>query len=274
MSTARREAFLGRAVLLIFMLFTAMPLISMVFTALQPQGTIPTGVAWPTDPQWHNFVDAFNVANLAALLWSSLLIVLGVVPVSLLIATMAGYGLGVLGVRGGQVVFLLLLLGLTIPFESLIIPLYYQMRDLGLLNTRWAIILPLIGLFMPFSVFWMRTHFLSVPPEITEAARVDGASAWTTFLQIHVPLALPALSSLAVLLFLWTWNQFILAIVMVDDPGKRTMAGALGAFQGRYGTDIVLLCAGSLLIMTPTILVFIVFQRQFVKALLQGSVKG
>jgi len=89
-----------------------------------------------------------------------------------------------------------------------------------------------------------------------------------------VPLAIPALSSLAVLLFLWTWNQFLLAIVLVDDPGKRTMAGALGAFQGQYGTNIVLLCAGSLLIMAPTILVFIIFQRQFVKALLQGSVKG
>jgi raffinose/stachyose/melibiose transport system permease protein len=274
MSTIQREALIGKAVLIGLMLFTAMPLVSMLLTALQPQGTIPTGIAWPADPQWHNFVDAFNAANLATLLWSSLLIVLGVVPVSLLIATMAGYGLGVLRVRGGQLVFLLLLLGLTIPFESLIIPLYYQMRDLGLLNTRWAIMLPLIGLFMPFSVFWMRTHFLSVPVDITEAARVDGASSWTALLRVHVPLAVPALSSLAVLLFLWTWNQFLLAIVLVDDPAKRTMAGALGAFQGRYGTDIVLLSAGALLIMTPTILVFIIFQRQFVKALLQGSVKG
>ncbi len=274
MSTARRETLVGQAVLVVFMLFTLMPLVSMLSTALQPAGTIPTGVSWPTAPQWHNFVDAFNMANLGTLLWSSLLIVLGVVPVSLLISTMAGYGLGVLRVRGGQIVFLLLLLGLTIPFESLIIPLYYQMSDLGLLNTRWALILPLIGLFMPFSVFWMRTHFLSVPTTITEAASVDGASSWTAFLSIQVPLAIPALSSLAVLLFLWTWNQFLLAIVLVDDPGKRTMAGALGAFQGQYGTNIVLLCAGSLLIMAPTILVFIIFQRQFVKALLQGSVKG
>ncbi len=274
MSTTRRETLIGQAVLIVFMLFTLMPLVSMLSTALQPAGTIPTGFSWPTEPQWHNFVDAFNIANLATLLWSSLLVVLGVVPVSLLIATMAGYGLGVLRVRGGQIVFLLLLLGLTIPFESLIIPLYYQMSDLGLLNTRWALILPLIGLFMPFSVFWMRTHFLSVPADIIEAANVDGANSWTAFLRIQVPLAVPALSSLAVLLFLWTWNQFLLAIVLVDDPSKRTMAGALGAFQGRYGTDIVLLCAGSLLIMAPTILVFIIFQRQFVKALLQGSVKG
>src|SRR5690242_9796320 len=274
MSTTRREALIGQAVLIFFMLFTLMPLVSMLSTALQPAGTIPTGISWPTVPQWHNFVDAFNVANLATLLWSSILIILGVVPLSLLIATMAGYGLGVLHVRGGQVVFLLLLLGLTVPFESLIIPLYYQMSDLGLLNTRWALILPLIGLFMPFSVFWMRTHFLSVPADITEAASIDGANSWTAFLRIQVPLAIPALSALAVLLFLWTWNQFLLAIVLVDDPSKRTMAGALGAFQGQYGTNIVLLCAGSLLIMAPTLAVFLIFQRRFVAALLQGSIKG
>lgn len=274
MKTTRHEVVVGRTLLVVLMLFTAMPLVSMFSTALQPQGTIPTGIAWPTDPQWRNFVDAFNAANLGALLRSSTLIVLGVVPASLLLATMAGYGLGILRVPGGGIAFIVLLLGLTIPFESLVIPLYYQIRDFGLLNSRWALILPLIGLYMPFSVFWMRTHFLSVPAEITEAARIDGASSWAALLQIHVPLAMPAVSSLAVLQFLWTWNQFLLAIVLIDEPDKRTMAGALGAFQGQYGTDIVLLSAGALLIMAPMIAVFLVFQRHFVKALLQGSVKG
>jgi raffinose/stachyose/melibiose transport system permease protein len=145
---------------------------------------------------------------------------------------------------------------------------------MGLLNTRWAIILPLIGLFMPFSVLWMRAHFVNVPSELAEAASVDGATVWQQFRRIQVPLAAPALSSLAILLFLWTWNQFLLAIVLVNDPTKRTMAGALGAFQGQYGTDIPLLCAGSVLILAPTLAVFLVFQRRFVNALLQGSVKG
>ncbi len=89
-----------------------------------------------------------------------------------------------------------------------------------------------------------------------------------------MPLSGPAISSLAILLFLWTWNQFLLAVVLVSDPKQRTMAGALGAFQGQWGTDIPLLCAGSLLILTPTLIVFLVFQRQFVSALLQGSLKG
>ena len=156
----------------------------------------------------------------------------------------------------------------------MIVPLYYEIRGMGLLNTRWAIILPLIGLFMPFGVFWMRAHFLNMPRELSEAARIDGASTWQLFWQVHVPLAGPALASLAILLTVWTWNQFLLAIVLVDDPTKRTLGGALGAFQGQWGADIPLLSAGSLLILAPMIVVFIVFQRHFVSALLQGSVKG
>jgi raffinose/stachyose/melibiose transport system permease protein len=269
-----RGVLAGRGLLVLFMVLTLIPFVTVLSTALQPQGTIPTGFSWPSDPQWGNFADAWQVADLGPLLWSSLLIVAGVVPISLLLASLAGYGLATLKVPGAGVLFLLFVAGLTIPFESLITPLYYQVQALGLLNTRWAIILPLIALFMPFSVFWMRAHFQTVPEELSEAAQLDGAGPWRAFLRIHLPLAVPALSSLAILLFLWTWNQFILAIVMVDDPLKRTMAGALGAFQGRYGTDVVLLSAGALLIMAPTVIVFLVFQRQFSKALLQGAVKG
>jgi raffinose/stachyose/melibiose transport system permease protein len=271
---ALRERLLSRLFLIVLILFTLMPFVSMLSAALQPRGTIPTGIAWPSNPQWGNFADAFHVANMAALLRSSLLIVAGVVPLSVLIATMAGFGLGHLRVPGGRIAFGALLLGLTLPFEAVITPIYYLVRDLGLLNTRWGIILPLIGLYMPFAVFWMRAHFVNMPVELSDAARVDGCTTWQLFWRVHVPLARPAISSLTILLFLWTWNQFVLTIVLIDDSTKRTMAGALGAFQGQWGTDLVLLCAGSLIILTPTLIVFLIFQRQFIKALLQGSLKG
>jgi raffinose/stachyose/melibiose transport system permease protein len=271
---ARRERFTGRFLLILLMAATVLPFISLFATALHRSGTYPPGLAWPDHPQWHNFAHAFRAAHMAELLKSSVLIVIGVVPVSLLISTMAGFAIGHLRMPGSRAVFGAFVLGLTLPFEGVITPLYYQVRDFGLLNTRWAIILPLIGLFMPFSVFWMRAHFLKMPQDLSDAARVDGATTWQLFWRIHVPLAMPAISALAILLFLWTWNQFLLAIVLVDDPAKRTMAGALGAFQGQWGTDIPLLCAGSLLILTPTLIVFVIFQRRFVSALLQGSLKG
>ncbi|MBN9327926.1 MAG: sugar ABC transporter permease [Cellulomonas sp. 73-145] len=274
MIVSRREQWLGRVLLVILMAVTVLPFVSLFVTALHPSGTYPAGLSWPATPHWSNFTEAFKAADMGRLLWSSVLIEVGVVPVSLLISTMAGFALGHLRPPGGRALFIGFLLGLTLPFEGIIIPLYYQMRDLGLLNTRWAIILPLIGLYMPFAVFWMRAHFITMPDDISEAARIDGANLWQLFWRIHVPLSMPALSSLAILLFLWSWNQFLLAVVLVSDPLQRTMAGALGAFQGQWGTDIPLLCAGSLLILTPTLVIFLVFQRRFVSALLQGSLKG
>lgn len=274
MKTSVRQRVPGLVLLIGTMIFSILPLLSMLSAALQPQGTVPLGLSWPSNPQWHNFVDAWRVAEVTPLLISSIILVAGVVPVAALFAAMAGYGLGQLKVPGGTIVFLLLLLGLTLPREATIVPLYYQLRDMNLLNTRLGLILVLIGAFMPFAVFWMRAHFMSMPKELTEAASLDGAGAWKAFRHIQIPLAVPALASMCLLLFLWTWNTFLQAIVLIDDPAERTMAGALQNFVGQYSTDVVLLNAGSLLIMAPTILVFLIFQRHFVKAMISGAVKG
>ena len=155
MRIARGELYAGRALLLALMAVTILPFLSMFTTALHPSGTLPNGLEWPADPQWGNFVEAFKVSNMTALLASSVFIVVAVVPVSLVISTMAGFAIGLLRIPGGRLLLLLFVFGLTLPFEGIITPLYYQVRDMGLLNTRWAIILPLLGLFMPFSVIWM-----------------------------------------------------------------------------------------------------------------------
>jgi raffinose/stachyose/melibiose transport system permease protein len=274
MKVGRHELYAGRALLLALMAVVILPFISIFTTALHPSGAVPSGLSWPAEPQWGNFIEAFNVANMSALLTSSVFIVAAVVPVSLLIATMAGFGIGLLRIPGARWLLLLFIFGLTLPFEGIITPLYFLAREMGILNTRLAIVLPLIGLFMPFAVFWMRAHFVNMPNEVSEAARVDGASTWDLFWRIHVPLARAPIASLGILMSVWAWNQFLLALVLVEDPTQRTMAGALGAFQGHYATDIPLLSAGTMLILLPTLIVFILFQRQVISALLQGSVKG
>jgi raffinose/stachyose/melibiose transport system permease protein len=274
MRVARRELYAGRALLVGLIAITILPFLSIFTAALHPSGTVPSGLAWPAEPQWGNFLEAFRVANMGALLASSVFIVLAVVPISLVISTMAGFAIGLLRIPGSRFLLLLFIFGLTLPFEGIVTPLYFLARGLGILNTRLAIVLPLIGLFMPFAVFWMRAHFVNMPGEVSEAARVDGASTWDLFWRIHVPLARAPIASLGILMAVWAWNQFLLALVLVEDPTQRTMAGALGAFQGHYATDIPLLCAGTILILLPTLIVFIVFQRQVITALLQGSVKG
>lgn len=274
MRIARGELWTGRALLVALMAFTLLPFLSLFTTALHPSGTVPSGLEWPADPQWGNFVEAFKVAAMPALLMSSTFIVLAVVPASLVISTMAGFAIGLLRIPGARWLFLLFVFGLALPFTGIIIPIYFLERAMHIYNTRLAIVLPLIALYMPFAVFWMRAHFVNMPTEMSEAARVDGATTWDLFWRIHVPLARAPIASLGILMSVWTWNQFLLALVLVEDPTQRTMAGALGAFQGHYATDIPLLCAGTLLILLPTLVLFVLFQRQIITALLQGSVKG
>jgi raffinose/stachyose/melibiose transport system permease protein len=274
MKVGHGELIAGRALLVGLMIITILPFISIFMTALHPSGTVPSGLEWPADPQWGNFVEAFHVANMTALLGSSTFIVFAVVPVALVISTMAAFAIGLLRIPGSRVLLSLFVFGLTLPFGGIIVPLYYLERAMGIYNTRLAIVLPLIALYMPFAVFWMRAHFVNMPGEISEAARVDGATTWDLFWRIHLPLARAPIASLGILMSVWTWNQFLLALVLVEDPTQRTMAGALGAFQGHYATNVPLLCAGTILILLPTLIIFVLFQRQIITALLQGSVKG
>lgn len=274
MKISHSELFLGRVFLLGLMAITILPFISIFMTALHPSNTVPGGLELPADPQWGNFIEAFKMANMAVLLGSSTFILLGVVPVSLIISTMAAFAISILRFKGSRILLMLFIFGLTLPFGGIIIPLYYLERAIGIYNTRLAIVMPLIGLYMPFAVYWMRSHFVNMPPEITEAARVDGATTWDLFRRIHVPLATPPIVSLGILMSVWTWNQFLLALVLVEDPSQRTMAGALGAFQGHYATNVPLLCAGTILILVPTLVIFVLFQRQIINALIQGAVKG
>ena len=194
---------------------------------------------------------------------------------SLVISTMAGFAIGLLRIPGARWLLLLFIFGLTLPFEGIITPLYFLARQMGILNTRFAIVLPLIGLFMPFAVFWMRAHFVNMPSEISEAARVDGASTWDLFWRIHVPLARAPIASLGD-------PDVGLGLEPVPArPGARR--GPDAADDGRRARRVpgplrdrhpAALCAGTILILLPTLVVFLLFQRQIIAALLQGSVKG
>jgi hypothetical protein len=147
------ERYTGLTLRLAMMVFTVLPFISIFTTALQPSGALPTGLEWPSDPQWGNFVEACEAANMTILMKSSTLIVLMVIPGALLRATMAVFAIGVLAIPGGLWLLLLFVFGLALPFEGIVTPLYLLARDLGILNTRLAIALPLLGRYMPFAVF-------------------------------------------------------------------------------------------------------------------------
>lgn len=264
---------LGTALLVFAGVTVLLPFLAVVSAALQPTSTLAPTLSWPSDPQWGNFAEAWTTASFGSLMRSSAFIALVVVPVAMLSATAAGYALALLDVPYRGAVFALFVAGLTLPYEAIVIPLYFDLRSVGLIDSHWAVILPLCGAFMPFGIFWMRAHFESVPRELVEAAQIDGAGTMRVLWSVLLPTARPALTTLCLLNFMWAWNQFLLALILIRDPSRRTAPSGLGTFVQQYGQNIPLLCAGTLLIITPVVVLYLFFQRHFVAGLLQGAIK-
>lgn len=271
MTSASR--FTSRAFLVVAGLTVLIPFLAILSAALQPTSTLVPRLEWPSDPQWGNFAEAWTSAGFGSLLRSSFLIAITVVPVTLVLATLAGYGMAVFRFRGRALLFAFFIAGLTLPYEAIVIPLYFDLRSIGLLDTYWAVILPLIGAFMPFGIFWMRSHFESIPAELSEAAEIDGASRARILFSVLLPTARPALTTLGLLTFMWAWNQFLLALILLRDPAMRTAPSGLGTFIQQYGENVPLLAAGTLIVIAPIAVLFLAFQRQFISGMLQGAVK-
>lgn len=272
--SAKLERWGGLLLLLAMAAVMVVPFLSIVLASLQPAGSAVTGLSWPTEWSLENYRQAWSVAGFSQLLRNSLLVALVVVPVSVLLATLAGYALGTMNLRGGDGVLLFFVAGLTIPVEFVVIPLYFNFQSVGLGGSLVGVMLAEIALFMPFSVYWMRNHFRSMPKELVEAARVDGASSATVLRRIMLPLARPSLMTLSVLVFMWCWNQFLLVLILIQEPGSRTAPAGLGFFAGQHNLDVPALSAGTVIVILPIVLVYLFFQRSFVAGLLQGGLKG
>jgi raffinose/stachyose/melibiose transport system permease protein len=269
----RREQVLTHVVLGVFALLALVPLAGIVLTALHPPGS-DAAFGAPSGFSLDNFATAWEEGNFGAYLRSSAVVALAVVAVSALLSILAGYAFGLMRFAGQQALFYLLLLGLMVPLEATIVPLYYDFRDLGLTDSYLALILPQVGASVAFGSFWMRAFFRSVPRSLVEAARLDGSGSWTTLWRVLLPLGRPAVLTMMLLVFMWTWNEFLLALVMVSDEGLRTAPLGLAFFQGRNTTDLPLLAAGAVIVATPVVVLYVFLQRHFIRGMLSGAVKA
>lgn len=212
---------------------------------------------------------AFNESNIGGAAALAVAVLLPFVSVAL-----AAYSLATLNPFGGRVLSVAFVLGLTLPIELVVVALYFDLNQVGLTNSYLGVILAETALFMPFGVYWMQTHFAALPTELLDAARVDGARSFTILTRVLLPISWPALTTLGVLYFMWSWNQFLLVIVLMQDPSLRTAPTGLGFFVGQYSTNIPLLSAASIIVIGPIVVLYLIFQRNFVSGLTQGAVKG
>jgi len=249
-------------------------MLSILLLAFHRKSDLVTGFSIPDHLSFDTFSRAWSEGGFDHGLVNSFIVAASVALVTAVLATPAGYAFGTMRFRGSSALFYLLLIGLIFPYEATVIPLYYVFNDAGITDTLWALILPQIGLSIPFGVFWMRAFFRSTPMALVEASRLDGASSLTTLWRVLLPQAKPALTTLVVLVFMWTWNEFLLALVMVSDENLRTAPLGLAFFQGQHTSDYTLLAAGSVIVATPVVIVYVFLQRHFIRGMLAGAVKG
>ena len=259
------------------------PFLWMITTSLKTRAEVfavsPTLL--PANPRWENYVDMWNALPFASFFVNSLkLAVLNTVG-QLISCSMAAYAFAVLRFRFRGPLFGLLLVTLIIPFQVVLVPNFILYRLLphpfstsgnwiGTQEPLW------VGAFLggAFGTFLLRQFFLTIPRELADAARVDGANPWQIFRHIYLPLAKPALATLAIFTFMWSWNDFINPIIYLRDVQSFTLTAGLSLFQGQYVGRWPLLMAGALVSVIPMIILFIVAQRHFVRGIALTGIKG
>ncbi|GAA4213863.1 carbohydrate ABC transporter permease [Actinocatenispora rupis] len=269
----RGETVLNYAVLTLFAVLAVFPVLGVVFSAVTPPAQSSPSFTVPHSLYLGNFATAWQQGHFGTYLRSSLLVAVVTVLLTSVLAILAGYSFATFRFPGRGVLFAVTLVGLMVPAEAFVIPLYFDLRGVGVTDTYWALILPQTAQSLGFGVFWMRNFFRSVPSSIVEAAQLDGAPDFTRLWRILVPIGRPALLTMAMLVFMWTWNEFLLPLVMVTSDGLRTAPLGLTFFQGQHTTQFSLLAAASMVVALPVVLLYMFLQRHFIRGMLAGALR-
>lgn len=265
----------GFIVLVLFALVMFVPFLWALSTSLKSQNEVNTDLSlnWiPPHPTLQSYFDAVQLEPFG--LWYLNSLIVAIVPTisTILLASMAGYSFARIKWPGRDLIFLVILGTMMVPFQVYMIPLYIILQDLHLINNYGGLIIPV--LVTSFGIFLMKQFFTSIPSELEEAARVDGASRWTTFWRVVLPLAGPALSALAIFTFMGRWNDFLFPLLVINDKNLYTLPIGINLFRSEYYVNWPVLMAASLMIMIPVVIVYIAFQRYFIEGIAFTGLKG
>ena len=232
--------------------------------------------AMPEAPQWDNFVRAWTEARIGEYFFNTMLVIVPAIFFTLLVAAMAAYVIARFPFPGNRALFYFFLAGMLFPVFLALVPLFFLLRDIKLLNTFSGLVLVYIAYSLPFTVFFLTGFFRTIPSEFHEAAIIDGANQYQVFFRIMLPLAKSGLLSMAIFNFLGMWNQYILPLILISNSDNYVLSQGLAflSLQQRYENDWSGLFAAITLIMIPTLAVYIIFQGQIQKGLTAGALKG
>jgi len=264
---------LGYLVLILLSLISVFPFLWMLMTSLRESSTVFGSSLIPQHVTFAAYRTAWNQADLPRHFLISLGITAVTVAAVVFLATLAGYSFARLSFPGKRVIYLTLLTTMMLPATAVIVPLFLELKQLTLINTVQGLILVYIGTSLPFAMFLMRAFFETLPSELGDAARVDGAGEFRTFWSVMLPLAGPGVATLVIFQFMFTWNEFLLANTLVQSPNNLPLQPVLFSLAGKYTTNWPVLTAALTISVVPIVLVYVRMQRQFVAGLTMGAVK-
>jgi alpha-glucoside transport system permease protein len=281
--SARLVGFITRSplhlVLILVALIWLVPTIGLAITSFRPEQEIASSGWWYGITHWdwtlQNYSSVLHGQHMERAFVNSLIITLPATLLPLTIGALAAYGFAWGNFPFRDTVFLFVVALMIVPIQTSLVPLLKLFRDNGHLNNGyWGIWLAHTAFGLPLAIFLLRNFFITLPKDLIEAARMDGASDFSIFRRVVVPLSVPALASFAIFQFLWVWNDLLMALIFVSDSNKQPMTVRVTTLLSAYGHQYGLLAAAAFLLMTVPLLVFFALQRYFVQGLLAGSVKS
>tara|TARA_B110000014_G_scaffold259783_1_gene248222 strand:+ start:4603 stop:5439 length:837 start_codon:yes stop_codon:yes gene_type:complete len=271
----KSELISNYTILSIFALFAILPLIVLFFNSIKPQeefGINPLG--FPSVIRLQNFSEAWILGGYAKIFFNSIKLVVGTLILCLSTAGLAAFSLSRLKPKGSSAFMIYLLVGISIPAQMFILPLFLLWKNLGLMNTHIGLIIIYSGLNAPFATFLIRSYMIQLPSELFDAAKIDGANTLQLFVKIALPLSWPVFLTTGLVVGLAVWNEFLFALTFMQDEASKPIATILFAFQSRFENDWGLVSASAFMMVAPVAILFMLFQRKFIAGLTSGASKG
>lgn len=263
-------------ILIIFAVIQLYPLLFLLFFSLKDNNEIYSGnvMGFPEQLRWENYKNALLNANVGKYLFNSIIVTFVVIVISGILACMVSYAIARMTVKINKAVKTFFSLGLMIPLHAVLLPVFIMLRNLKMLDTFQAIVVPYIAFALPMAIFFMIGFFETLPKEMEESAYLDGCGIYRTFATIMLPLVKPALATISVFTFLSTWNEMMFAITFINSDKYRTLTVGIMQMVGQYTTDWGTMGAGLVVATLPTIVIYLILSKQVQSGMVSGAVKG
>lgn len=261
--------------LVLVVVLQLIPLATMLLDSVRSNSAIASSLlAFPASLDFSNYVSAFIAGNLLQAFFNSVVINCGAIVIVVVVNILASYGLTRLNIYGKRFFTGYFLAAISVPSFGVIVPLYFAFNAMGLVNNKLGIILVYSAIFLPFTLLLMRSYFLGLPRELEEAAMIDGCSDLGALRRVTVPLAMPIITTVALIVFVHSYNEFLFANIFLQDDSQRTIALSFYNFVGKYTSDLGTIFAAACLTLLPIIALYFLLQRKLIEGLAEGGLKG